>query len=176
MKASCIQTATCGDPTTEELTKTNGVQRMSLHSFDRRSGEVTENGFTLGTPFGRAFFREPCFGGLQGKPRGRKNTRTTECTANHISSSSVSLDQWPRGKRDTLCLLAFQRILWMDEILHHLRNPGMMILLQIPTSNGFPWFPRWCETDFATIHSIAPGKNRESQNKLRFNPEVCGGH
>ena len=34
------------------------------------------------------------------------------------------------------CLL----ILWMDAILHHLRNPGMMIPLQTPTSNGFPWF------------------------------------
>ena len=32
-------------------------------------------------------------------------------------------------------------ILWMDEILHYLRNPGMMIPLQISTNNGFPWFP-----------------------------------
>ena len=31
-------------------------------------------------------------------------------------------------------------ILWMDEILHHLRNPGMMIHLQIPTNYGLPWF------------------------------------
>ena len=28
----------------------------------------------------------------------------------------------------------------MDEILHHPRNPGMMIPLQIPTNNGFSWF------------------------------------
>ena len=27
----------------------------------------------------------------------------------------------------------------MDEILHHSRNPGMMIPLQIPTNHGFPW-------------------------------------
>ena len=29
---------------------------------------------------------------------------------------------------------------WMDEILHHLRNPGRMIPLEIPTKNAFPWF------------------------------------
>ena len=28
-------------------------------------------------------------------------------------------------------------LLWMDKILDHLRNPGMMIQLQIPTNNGF---------------------------------------
>ena len=28
-------------------------------------------------------------------------------------------------------------ILWMDEILHHLRNPGMMSPLKIPTNKGF---------------------------------------
>ena len=27
----------------------------------------------------------------------------------------------------------------MAEILHHLRNPGMMIPLQLPTNNGFSW-------------------------------------
>ena len=34
---------------------------------------------------------------------------------------------------------SFSSILWMDEILHHLRNPGMMIPLSILTNNGFPW-------------------------------------
>ena len=29
-------------------------------------------------------------------------------------------------------------LLWMDEILHHLTNPGIMIPLQIPTNSGFP--------------------------------------
>ena len=29
---------------------------------------------------------------------------------------------------------------WTKSISHHLRNPGMMIRLQIPTSNGFSWF------------------------------------
>ena len=28
----------------------------------------------------------------------------------------------------------------MDKILHHLRNPRMMIGVSIPTNNGFPWF------------------------------------
>ena len=32
-------------------------------------------------------------------------------------------------------------LLWMDEILHHLRNPGMMNPLQIPMNNDVPWFP-----------------------------------
>ena len=31
-------------------------------------------------------------------------------------------------------------ILWMDEILHHPRDPGMIIPLQIPANNGFPWY------------------------------------
>ena len=31
-------------------------------------------------------------------------------------------------------------ILWMDEILHHLRNAGIGIPLEIPTNNGLPWF------------------------------------
>ena len=39
-------------------------------------------------------------------------------------------------------------ILWMDEILHHLRHPGTMIPRYIPTNNGFPMFFRWCERDF----------------------------
>ena len=34
-----------------------------------------------------------------------------------------------------------KEVLWMDEILHHLRNPGMMIPLYIPMNHGFPWFP-----------------------------------
>ena len=33
------------------------------------------------------------------------------------------------------------QILWMDEILHHLRNPGMMTFLYIPTNNRIPQFP-----------------------------------
>ena len=39
-----------------------------------------------------------------------------------------------------LGLVCFGVVLWMDEILHHLRQPGMMIPLQIPANNGFPWF------------------------------------
>ena len=33
----------------------------------------------------------------------------------------------------------------MDEILHQPRNLGMMIPLQIQTSNGFPWFQTGAE-------------------------------
>ena len=34
--------------------------------------------------------------------------------------------------------LVFKGILpWMDELLQHARNPGMMSLLEVPTSNGF---------------------------------------
>ena len=33
--------------------------------------------------------------------------------------------------------MLFVAILWMDEILHHLRDPGMILPLQIPANNGF---------------------------------------
>ena len=45
-------------------------------------------------------------------------------------------------------------ILWMDEILHHLRHPGTMIPLQIPTNNYFAWFlsgAKW----ISSIHSTS---------------------
>ena len=49
----------------------------------------------------------------------------------------------------------FERNLWMDEILHHLRNPGMMIPRKIPTNHVFFfWFLRWCE--ISSIRSISP--------------------
>ena len=41
------------------------------------------------------------------------------------------------------------KALWMDEILHRLRNPGRMSLLQIPTDNGFPWFSSGAGASFA---------------------------
>ena len=31
-------------------------------------------------------------------------------------------------------------ILFMDEILHHLRHPRVTSPLSIPTNDGFPWF------------------------------------
>ena len=46
------------------------------------------------------------------------------------------------------------RLLWMDEILHHLKawNDDFPA---IPTNNGFNHgFISWCEMAFATIHSI----------------------
>ena len=33
-----------------------------------------------------------------------------------------------------------EAILWMDEILHHLKIPGTMVPLKIPTNNAFLWF------------------------------------
>ena len=43
----------------------------------------------------------------------------------------------PPGGNSTLMRPYLQEvILWMDEIVHQLRNPGMMIPLQIPTENG----------------------------------------
>ena len=45
-------------------------------------------------------------------------------------------------------------LLWMDEILYHLRNPGMMIPLKLATNIGFPWFQsavKW----ISSIHSMA---------------------
>ena len=38
------------------------------------------------------------------------------------------------------CALELQVILWMDEILHHLKNLGMIIPLYIPANNVFSWF------------------------------------
>ena len=39
---------------------------------------------------------------------------------------------------------------WTKSILHHLRNPGMMITLQIPTNH---WFPRFLRCRISSIHS-----------------------
>ena len=44
-------------------------------------------------------------------------------------------------------------ILWMDQILHLLRNPGIMIPLKIATNHGFPQFhcgAKW----ISSIHSM----------------------
>ena len=43
----------------------------------------------------------------------------------------------------------------MDGILHHLRDPGMIIPLQTLANHGFNHgIISWCEMDFATVHSI----------------------
>ena len=39
----------------------------------------------------------------------------------------------------------------MDEILHHLRNPGMMLPLYLPTNNDFSMVSKWCR--ISSIHS-----------------------
>ena len=47
-------------------------------------------------------------------------------------------------------------LLWMDELLHHLRDPGRMIPLQIPRNNSFNHgFIRWFER-ISSIHSRYP--------------------
>ena len=57
-------------------------------------------------------------------------------------------------------------------ILHHLRNPGMMTPLQIPTHNAFLWFLRWCEADFATIHGMSRSKPKEKGSRNRHDPRL----
>ena len=56
-------------------------------------------------------------------------------------------------------------LLWMDEFLHRfLRNPGMMIPLQIPIKNGFPWIQSgagFCPSTVLPHHiHLAPHANR----------------
>ena len=46
----------------------------------------------------------------------------------HIARASISM-----GQRYFWLPWESPEVLWMDELLHHLRNPGMMIPLQIPT-------------------------------------------
>ena len=49
---------------------------------------------------------------------------------------------------------ASPRLLWMDEILHHPRNPGIDNSPVNTNKQWFqPWFLRWCEMDVASIHS-----------------------
>ena len=48
---------------------------------------------------------------------------------------------------------SFPEILWMDEILHQLRHPGMFFPLQTPANNGFPIVSKWCR--ISSIHSIS---------------------
>ena len=47
-------------------------------------------------------------------------------------------------------LESFHTLLWVNQILHHLRIPGMVNT----NKQRFPMVSKWCETDFATIHSI----------------------
>ena len=39
-----------------------------------------------------------------------------------------------------MIMILLRELQWMDEILHDLRKPGMIIPLEIPTRNGFSWF------------------------------------
>ena len=49
---------------------------------------------------------------------------------------------------------SFSERLWMDEILHHLENMVETLVWWYLQGNRFiPGFLRWCEMDFATIHS-----------------------
>ena len=56
----------------------------------------------------------------------------------------------------------------MDEILHHLRNPGMMISLYIPTNNGFRWFQGGAGFRPSTVSG--PGKQPLSCVVLQMEP------
>ena len=46
----------------------------------------------------------------------------------------------------------FWYILWVDEILHHQRHPGMMILSVNTNEQRFPMVSNWCEMDF--VHRL----------------------
>ena len=50
-------------------------------------------------------------------------------------------------------------ILWMDDILQHIRFPGMMIPMQIPTNSGFPRFQSdagFCPSSMTTRNNPGP--------------------
>ena len=61
----------------------------------------------------------------------------------------------------------------MDEILHHLKNPGMMIPLKIPTNNSLLWFLRWCR--ISSIHSMGdfPQDSSLQETALRTTNQAC---
>ena len=48
-------------------------------------------------------------------------------------------------------------ILWMDRLLHQVKTTGNHCWLVFTLGHRIlPGFLRWCEMDFATIHSMAP--------------------
>ena len=55
-------------------------------------------------------------------------------------------------------------LLWVDGILHHLRNPGKMILQEKPMHKGCPWF----QSDAEWILSIHIWEGRTC-----FDPGRC---
>ena len=68
-------------------------------------------------------------------------------------------------------------LLWMDEILHHLSNHETPLFVGICRGINIPGFLRWCEMDFATIHSMVsclcldhPFRLREDVDLLQAMP------
>ena len=61
-------------------------------------------------------------------------------------------------------------ILWMDEILHHLRNPEMMILLYMPRNNGFPWYEGGAGFCPSTVSQGCVLLKREPLNSFPLSP------
>ena len=61
-------------------------------------------------------------------------------------------------------------ILWMDKILHHLRNPGMIRFpRKLPTNTGFNHgLMLWCDTAFATIRSVGLARLRPRHGLARL--------
>ena len=75
-----------------------------------------------------------------------------KCSGRHSAG-----DQAPQPDGLAECLLDKSEILPAVDggNPHHLRNPGMMIPLYMPTSSGFPWIrhSKWCRISFT--HSIS---------------------
>ena len=68
-----------------------------------------------------------------------------------LSSTPEDNSPWSLGPTYIASLIgaprwwrALEAILWIDEILHHLRNPGMMIPLHMPTMVSHAMVSKWC--------------------------------
>ena len=51
-------------------------------------------------------------------------------------------------------------IQWMDDILHHLENPGMMIPLKLPANIGSPWFQSGAGFCLSTVSTARAVRHR----------------
>ena len=68
-------------------------------------------------------------------------------------------------------LLQEPLLLWMDEILHHLRSPGM---IRFPCNYQQQMVSKWCETDF--VHRmLTPGGHMGSVQALKSMMQVLQG-
>ena len=82
--------------------------------------------------------------------------------ASEIEGDSTGLDGWFQGHLPGNPIYFFPKgnLLWMNEILHHLRNPGMMIPLQLPTNKKWfqPWFQSGAISGFRNHPQYGPVK------------------